>query len=167
MKYLVTCLLVLFIIIVLFCCIVPSTYSSIVYRNAETEYGKNFNSQRVQMGIPIIPESWEIHSVNSGITWGYEQFSELGDPPYPRYSQKQIVIVDENTIRETDRYDGSREEVRSDGDRIRDEIDITCVYSPIDLKIECNAYYSTFEGSSDISREEAIEILREWGIKYP
>ncbi|MBK9780168.1 MAG: hypothetical protein IPP55_08960 [Anaerolineales bacterium] len=167
MKYLFTCLITFFIVIVLCCCIVPYTYSYSNHKKAESEYGKEFNPQRVQMGIPSIPESWEIHSINSGITWGYEQFSEAGDPPYPRYSQKRIVIVDENTIRETDFYQGSREEVRSDGDRIRDAIYVTCVYSPIDLNVECDAYYSTFEFDSDISREEAIEILNEWGIKYP
>lgn len=167
MKTLFTCLITSFIIIVLCCCIAPYTYNYNNYKKAESQYGKEFNPQRVQMGIPIIPESWEIHSVNSGITWGYEQFSELGDPPYPRYSQKRIVIEDENTIRETDVYEGSREDISLDGDRVRDHIYITCVYSPIELKIKCDAYYSTFEFSSDISREEAIEILKTWGIEYP
>ena len=169
MKYLVIFLITIFLAVVLCCCVVPVTYSYFTHKNAEFEYGKGFNPQRVQMGIPIIPESWELWGVSGKrITWVFPQFSPTGDPAYPRYTKKQIVISDDNIVTETDYYEGLQEKVRSDGDRIRDEIEITCVYVPAEIKItECYARYATFERDSNVSREEAIEVLNEWGIQYP
>jgi len=164
-----TCLLVVLGIIITCCvaCLMFGLFNYLSTRNPK--YGKDFNPEREKRGLPIIPENWELRDVfGNCITWGFPQFSPSEDPPYPRYSQKQIVIVDENTIEETDFYEGSRIVTTLVGDHLRDDLNIICTYHLDDVNdIKCEAYLSTGGYTIDKNREEAIAVLKEWGLSYP
>jgi len=166
-----SCVLVVFGSAILCCmsCLVFGLFNHISGQNLALKYGKGLNPEREKRSIPIIPETWELRGVvGNRITWGFPEFSPSGDPPYPRYSQKQIVIVDENTIEETDFYEGSRIVTSLVGDHLRDDLNIICTYHLDDINdIKCEAHLSTGDSIIDKNREEAIAVLKEWGLSYP
>ncbi|MCC7117229.1 MAG: hypothetical protein IT310_01790 [Anaerolineales bacterium] len=133
------------------------------------EYGKDFNPEREKMGIPIIPENWELRDVlGNRITWGYPEYPPSEHPIRPYYSQKQIVIVDENTIEETDYYEGARMITTLVGDHLYDSLDITCTYHLDSIQeVKCTALFSAGGYIIPKTYEEAIAILGEWGLPYP
>jgi hypothetical protein len=148
-------------------CVIFGLYNYFSTRNPE--FGKEFNPQRIQMGIPVIPEKWTLRDVlGKRITWGFPEYPPSDVPPLPRHSRKQIVIVDENTIEETDFYNGTTMVTTLIGDHLYDSLSISCVYHLDNLNdVTCTATFHTGDNSIPKTREEAILILEEWGISYP
>lgn len=144
------------------------------YDPKQLQYGKSFNSERMKMGIPIIPNDWFSVS-NSGKTiwqnpiWHTttRTYGDGGEPLIIHY-QKIVVVQSENTIEETDVYVGDALEILTEV-VILEKVEIICVYNPDNLSNKkCSTNIKTRQvvySGEDI--DKAIQILSEWNIPYP
>ena len=127
-------------------------------------YGKAFNPERIQRGIPVIPETWEL--VYSLETDAYENpdADSLKEYPAPFHDQKAVDVQDENTIMERDTYIGPADP------EVREYVTIECIYyldNSNDVCCKAKLGALGFEGLSEIGMDEAIEYLEKWEFSFP
>ncbi|GAB1470223.1 hypothetical protein MASR2M66_11000 [Chloroflexota bacterium] len=141
------------------------------------KYGKEFNLERSKRGIPIIPENWDYFYSADIVKWSDpdsywkldEDWGSKENPRPPIYYQKQVVIIDDNKLKETDAYLGSDiYEVKGDV-AIPERVLITCIYHVDDVKdLSCSAEVYTHEITfTNGSVNTAKDILKKWGLSYP
>ncbi len=129
-------------------------------------YGKAFNPERVQRGIPIIPETWELMYSLEADMYENPEADSLKEQPVPFHDQKVVDVQDENTIVERDTYIGPH----GYGYDARQYVVIECLYyldNPDDIYCGARRGALGFEELTDISMDEAIEYLEKWELSFP
>jgi hypothetical protein len=141
------------------------------------EYGKEFNPERKKRGVPVIPENWNFLVSSDMVIWSDpdtywkpdNRWGDKANPEPPIYYQKQVIIQDENTIKEIDAYLGSNVYEIKDDLEFPERVIITCIYYLDAIEnITCTADVYTLDvtyTNGDV--ELAKAILKEWGLSYP
>ena len=136
-------------------------------RMPKPRFGKDFNDQRQQRAIPVIPESWSPYGVFDDLTqWGnprqssgqWDGRSAIRSIKYVRYDKNDI-------LKETDTYYSGR----TFDDPAEGEVDESMYieYSYVAERQEkspwqCRVSWGPLDGEHTL--EEAQAILRKWGI---
>ena len=141
------------------------------------KFGKEFNSERIKRGIPVIPENWDYFYSADVVNWSDPEsywkpdnrWGKKSNPEPPTYYQKHVVIVDENTLKETDAYLGSDIYEVKDDLAIPERVIITCIYHVDNVKdLSCTGEVYTHEITfTNGSVNTAKNILKKWGLSYP
>lgn len=125
------------------------------------------------MNIPIIPENWDIHIVNSNsATWYNPNLDTYIKSKTPIHASKYVNFQDGILKFEEDVYYGISD-VYWDSAEIRESIAITTYYSEINddlYNIELKRKALLTDSNvflKEITLEEAVQILENWGIDYP
>lgn len=137
------------------------------------KYGKEINAERVSRGLPIIPANWRYFSTEEKRVWENPLWDETdrcyGDTcdPLIIHYQKEIVLLNENTLKEADVYLGDAIEINNDG-VVLERVVITCIYHMYQTDIDCSTDIRVRDfvyTGDDIKKAETI--LDKWGIPYP
>lgn len=145
--------------------------------NWEPHFGKEINLVREQLGIPSIPDNWEVYSVRQyESTWRSPNCEEpchrrkwvsYWSDDYPESEQISDIIEESDTYFGTGYVDVL-------GKQEREFVNITCQYNPNDPSWKtCSARALVPNKFRELGRGEevdistAIQILDEWGISYP
>lgn len=144
-------------------------------------YGREFNPQRAQYGLPMIPSDWQLNG-NTGSMHGrgdrwLNPKNELRGPrPVPIHFSKGIQYTKDEILRESDLYYGPREFSHFTGAEVLtywEFISITYCFKVIPEWPECSEtgwHVKYLDGTNEnnprpISLREAERILRTWGIE--
>ena len=141
--------------------------------NLPEKYGKEFNLERKEREIPIIPDNWSFFSTSEKRIWENpiwdktdRSYGDGGNPLIIHY-HKTLVVTDKNVFKETDIYVGDILTRKVD-EVVLEKIEITCIYLLGTTDIDCTTDIRTQDvvySGEDITK--AKEILDEWGIPYP
>src|SRR5262245_13510714 len=138
---------------------------------ATPKYGKEYNEQRKQVGLPLIPDNWKLDSVLQGSsTWGNPERVEKMNNHIPVHWSKGLDYRTGTLISETDTYYGNDDYTHVDG-TFRESLGITYYYQIDDYSSEKRVGWSATivneasEGVKKISLEEAEKILKDWKIE--
>ena len=146
------------------------------------KFGAPYNTQREQLGIPVIPKDW-IFDANLGgwtdkvLTADYITRDGFTVAPYAyktnaRHIQKSLVVENEELTKEIDIYCSGNSFKSEDPDAVHsnqlspETLHITYVYSRKKDQVgtwEC--FHADGEGT--ISLDEAKKLLKSWGLNYP
>ena len=144
-----------------------------VCKRPEPKYGKEYNEERKKVGLPIIPDNWELSSVLTGESvWANPERVEKKNKNIPVHWRKRLNYRTGTLISETDTYYGKEDFPDQDGTS-REHLYITYNYQVDDYDYKKRADWSASlynretvaSGDFDISLEEAEKILKDWGIE--
>ncbi len=142
--------------------------------NLPEEYGKELNSLRIEMGIPIIPADWEFFSTPDKRVWENhlwdktDRFYGDGADPLRIHYQKVVVVLDANTVQETDIYLGDMLSVDDVENVVLEKVEIICTYRLDMSGVACATDLKTKDAIySGENIERAQEVLNSWGLSYP
>ena len=139
-------------------------------RKQQPLFGKEYNQERIKIGIPIIPDNWNAPSAGSDdANWYNPDSDNFHKAKIPFYVSKYVNYQSGILTYEQDEYFG-REDFLWDGSLFRERIFITYKYNFTYGNQEFNwsATYSNKDGlSQDIGLSKAKEILKSWGLSYP
>jgi len=135
------------------------------------KYGKEYNEERQKVGLPIIPDNWELDSVLQGSSmWvNPERIEKLNNHISVHWS-KGLDYRTGTLIAESDIYYGREDYTTVDG-TFREKLIITYYYQIDDYSDEKSVGWSAEilnkanKGRKELSLEEAERILEEWGIE--
>jgi hypothetical protein len=125
-------------------------------------YGKGFNTERIQEGLPIIEQSWVVRvSDSSHVQWSHEAF--FNTPNVPEHIWKTLYFKDSVLISEEDAFNYDQGD--SVGDRLIAMINVLSPDSP-QFKFSRHHYGSYPPSESfDVEYEFADSVLNAWGFK--
>jgi hypothetical protein len=137
-------------------------------------FGKDYNQKRVEVGIPIIPDTWngEVSGPNEA-TWRNPDLDSLMSAKIPFHESKYVNYKSGVLTYEQDAYFGYND-FMNDGSLLREQLHITYRYnnSKTDIlgvqELNWTAQYTSKDGIfQDVSLNKAKEILKSWGLSYP
>lgn len=138
-------------------------------------YGVEYNQEREELDIPLIPDDWRITSITPNeTTWRNPDLEGLLKSKTPFHASKYVNYESSKLRYEQDIYFGV-EDFIWDGEFLRERISITVYYGESEMgnsfsleEIDISARYSNENGlMQEISVNNAKEILRSWGLSYP
>ena len=138
------------------------------------KYGKEFNEERMKIGIPIIPDNWELNSVlQDSARWVNPERIEKHNERIPVHHSKGLNYRTGILLSETDIYYGKEDYKTIDG-TFRENLSISYFYQVDDYSyvkrtgwwiILNNQQTEDASMDTEITIEEAEKILEEWGIE--
>ena len=98
-------------------------------KDPQPKYGRDFNQERKKIGLPIIPDNWELMRATT-------DYSKWGDPEHREKLKARVsfhrskVVIDRNGIltHEQDEYYGKQDYTNFEGTVAREELLITYYY---------------------------------------
>lgn len=137
------------------------------FRSFPPPFGKEYNSVRQQIGLPIIPADWEAgyYAGEADYGWSNPKTSESRDQRIPFHWVKSLHCENGQLISESDIYMGAKD-VKFDDTPARERITIIYYY-PTDTTDARWEVFGSVEGIILADKEGAVRILAEWGIEYP
>lgn len=139
----------------------------------EAKYGREQNQQRMEVGVPLIEDDWELSKVHSReatwVTLGHEQ---KYDNNIPVHWSKYLNYRDGSLISETDTYYGEND-YYLDWEEVyrREKLTITYAYQKDEYVYKGNLgwnirlYNQENPTGKEISLQDAEQILTDWGIE--
>ena len=149
-----------------------NTFACRTLKHYEPQYGKIFNAKRKEIGLPIIPNNWEISSVHAEeCTWVNPERKKQYTNRTPVHWSKYLNYRTGALISETDTYYGHEDYHLKDEGTYREELVITYFYQEDTLVYGSEAktwkiwlYGNTAPEGKVINLQEAESILKEWGL---
>lgn len=139
-----------------------------VFRRPEPKYGREFNAERMKIGLPIIEEDWQLSRSDKGRCSWVTSRREDKARRQPVHFSKDVNYRTGMLLSETDLYFGS-EDWFLDGETYREELTVTYSFRVDDYasrrRLGWSAWLTDRDGSREISLEEAEQVLARWGIQ--
>lgn len=132
------------------------------------KYGYDFNETRSTIGLPQLPEGWELNKVTHEST---EWINPTRSNSSAFYRMKTVVYNNDTILWESNAFKSPGYYTTLDG-QFRDELLITYQFTSEDREqLGCEFTLNTSETIQDginlrISQHEADSVLKSWSIVY-
>jgi len=133
-----------------------------VHNSQEDKYAAEFNGNRIRLGIPPLPNNWQLaNSPTNEIVWQNPSWREHK----PGHVYKSLTFSENRLVSEADSYFSGREFPAMDPDAKTDPETLTIAFKFSSAELadgirECTLLTST--GVTNISYEAATNLIYKW-----
>lgn len=138
------------------------------FRTFPPPFGREHNTVREEIGLPIIPADWEAsrYSGEEYFGWSNPHSKDYYDQKISFHRSKSLQCQDGVLISESDTYLGDKD-FRCDDTPCRERIIIVYYYPTETTEAHWEVRQLLEKTIADLDKNSAIQIIQEWGLEYP